>query len=264
MSINKKIVAVIPARMAASRFPGKPLVKILELPMIEHVRRRVALCEILDQVYVATCDRQIAETVEQNGGKAIMTADTHERCTDRVEESAQGIEADIVVIVQGDEPLFVPGVINALVEPMLRDESVQCANILSRIKNEADLADVNIIKAALNNKGDVLYFSRAPIPYLRVKNNPPMYRQTGLSAFTKSFLHQFSRLSPTPLEKAESIDFLRILEHGFPIRAVIYDQHTIGVDRPQDVEKIEQALRDNPQHWQLYQTTLLAFSSPKT
>ncbi len=253
---HEKIVAIIPARMAASRFPGKPLAKILDLPMIEHVRRRVALCEILSDVYVATCDQEIMEEVQKHGGKAVMTANTHERCTDRVEEAARSIDADIVVIVQGDEPLFVARTIEALVAPMLRDETIPCTNILSPITKESDQQDINIIKTVLNKDQDVLYFSRSPIPFLRVKSDAPLYRQTGLSAFTKPFLRQFAKLAPTPLEVAESIDFLRILEHGFTVRGVIYDQPTIGVDRPPDVAKIEKAIKETPQHWDIYQTIL--------
>ena len=253
---NKKIVAVIPARMAASRFPGKPLVSISGLPMIEHVRRRVSLCELLEGVYVATCDQEIADCVKKFGGNAIMTKNTHERCTDRVEEAALHLDCDIVVIVQGDEPLFTPDIIEPLVKPLIENEELVCANVLSPIRDREDLLDVNIIKTLIDQKNRVLYYSRAPIPYFRVKNNCPVYRQTGLSAFTKKFLHQFSQLPPTPLEVAESIDFLRILEHRFPIQGVICGQRTIGVDQPQDVGKIETVLLENPLHKEFHQKIL--------
>ncbi len=253
---NKKIVAVIPARMAASRFPGKPLFPILGLPMIEHVRRRVSLCAALDRVYVATCDQEIADCVKKFGGESIMTKSTHERCTDRVEEAAQHLEADIIVILQGDEPLFIPDIIEPLVAPLIENEQLVCTNVLSPIHDEEDLEDVNIIKTLLDQKNRVLYYSRAAIPYFRVKNNCPVYRQTGLSAFTKKFLHQFSQLPPTPLEVAESIDFLRILEHRFPIQGVIYDQRTMGVDQLQDVLRIETVLRESPRHKELHQKIL--------
>ncbi len=255
---KKRIVAVIPARMAASRFPGKPLVKILDLPMIEHVRRRVALCELLDDVIVATCDDAIVKTVKSFGGRAVMTADTHERCTDRVEEAAQNLSADIVVIVQGDEPLFEPQVINQLVAPMLADSAIRCTNLLSTIKDEEDVPDINVVKAVINARQDVLYFSRSPIPYVRTKIRPVFYRQTGLAAFSKEFIHQFSKLTPTPLEISESIDLLRILEHGFSIRGVIYDQKTIGVDNPGDVAKIEAALAKDGRQKKLYESILRA------
>ncbi|MCP4652313.1 MAG: 3-deoxy-manno-octulosonate cytidylyltransferase [Candidatus Omnitrophica bacterium] len=242
---KKKVVAIIPARMAASRFPGKPLAKILDLPMIEHVRRRVSLSKVIDQTYVATCDKEIFDVVNNSGGKAVMTKDTHQRCTDRVDEAAMDLDADIVVIVQGDEPLFDPQVLEVLVKPMFECDSMICTNLLSVIEDKADLDDIDIVKAVINNKNDVMYFSRSPIPYFRVDDKCPMYRQTGISAFTKEFLHKFSRLDPTPKEVVESVDFLRILEHGYSIRGVIYSQRTVGVDREDDVASVEDILRND-------------------
>jgi 3-deoxy-manno-octulosonate cytidylyltransferase (CMP-KDO synthetase) len=240
-----KVVAIIPARMEASRFPGKPLASIMGLPMVEHVRRRVALSTAVDDVYVATCNVEIMETVEQCGGKAIMTANTHQRCTDRVEEAVGRIDADIILIVQGDEPLLDPGMLTLLTEPMMQDNSLQCVNLLSVITDRNDLQDVDIVKTVLNGNHDVMYYSRSPIPHLRVDNNCAMYRQTGLSGFTTSFLRQFSKLQPTPLEVAESVDFLRILEHGYRIRGVVYGMETVGVDREDDIERVENILRED-------------------
>ncbi len=253
---KRKVVAIIPARMDSSRFPGKPLAKIIDLPMIEHVRRRVCLCDIIDDVYVATCDDEIKEKVEQFGGKVIMTANTHQRCTDRIEEAARKIEVDIVIIVQGDEPLFDPAALDILVKPMLRDNSILCTNLLSAINNENDLGDVNIVKAVLDKENYVMYYSRAPIPYFRVKNNSPMYRQTGLSAFDKSFLQQFSNLPPTPKEIAESVDFLRILEHRYRILGVIYPQKTVGVDCKDDILKVEEIFKKDLVQRKIYQRIL--------
>lgn len=253
MTEKPRIVAVIPARMGASRFPGKPLAPILGLPMIEHVRRRVALSPVVDEVVVATCDECVVDTVAAAGGVAVMTADTHERCTDRVEEAAGAIDADIVAIVQGDEPLFDPDVLEALVQPLLDDPSVQVTNLVSVITDEADLHDEDIVKAVLRLDGDIMYFSRSPVPFLRVRAGAPMYRQTGISAFRTSFLHEFSALAATPLEIAESVDFLRILEHGRPIRAVVYDRQTLGVDREDDVPPVEAVLRDDPDQRAIYE-----------
>jgi 3-deoxy-manno-octulosonate cytidylyltransferase (CMP-KDO synthetase) len=254
--MNKEIAVIIPARMAASRFSGKPLVKILDLPMIEHVRRRVLLSGAVDEVYVATCDREIQETVEAYGGKAIMTASTHERCTDRVEEAAHQIKADIIVIVQGDEPLFMPEVIQSLINPLSADTSVYCTNLLSVIQNRIDLNDIDIVKAAVNRKGNIMFFSRAPIPFFRVDNNAPCYRQTGVSAFSRAFLSTYTALSPTPLEIAESIDFLRILEHGYTIRSVITEEVMYGVDRKEDVSIIKKILRNDPVQHEYYERIL--------
>ena len=258
MKRDKKIAAVIPARMASSRFPGKPLEKILELPMIEHVRRRAVLCSYVDEVVVATCDKVIMDTVASFGGKAVMTSDKHERCTDRVEEAARGMDADIIVILQGDEPLFFPEIIDELVAPLLKDDSINCTNLLSVINDEADLNDIDIIKTIIDNNQHILYFSRAAVPYQRVRGKCRFYRQTGVSAFRKDFLHNFARLSPTPLEAAESIDFLRILEHGLSISAVICDQKTVGVDRPDDIGIIEGILKEDVRQKQLYKEIFLS------
>lgn len=254
--MKKKIIAIIPARMGSSRFPGKPLVKILDLPMIEHIRRRILLSKSIDQVYVATCDREIMDAVKKHGGRAVMTKDTHERCTDRVEEAMQKLRADIVVIVQGDEPLFVPEIVEALIKPMLKGEKVLCVNLLSPLQSAGDDNDVDIIKTVVDRNNRVLYYSRAGIPYFRKKTAVPVYRQTGISAFSKSFLKKFSNMPPTPMEIIESIDFLRILEHGFPIQAVVYHQQTVGVDRPDDVGIVESVLQKDPLQKKIYQQIL--------
>jgi 3-deoxy-manno-octulosonate cytidylyltransferase (CMP-KDO synthetase) len=238
--------------MGASRFPGKPLAKILDFPLVEHVRRRTLLSDIVDEVVVATCDIEIKQMIENYGGNAVMTANTHERCTDRVEEAMMHLEADIVVIVQGDEPVFFPEVLEHLVAPMLKDDSIACTNLLSNIYDESDLQDVDIVKASINKYQKLMFYSRSPIPHIRVQRKCPMYRQTGVSAFTKSFLHQFTALPETPLEIVESVDFLRILEHGFEIQGVIYDQLTVGVDKPDDVEKVTEILLKDPKQNEYY------------
>lgn len=253
---RKKVAVVIPARMASSRFPGKPIVKILDLPMIEHVRRRACLSSEVDDVYVATCDDEIFEAVNRHGGHALMTANTHERCTDRVEEAAKELEHDIIVIIQGDEPLFEPVVLEILLKPMQEDKNCYCTNLLSVIRDEEDLSDIDNVKAVLDQKDFVMYFSRSPIPYFRARNNNPMYRQTGISAFTKSFLNKYSNLSPTPLEIAESVDFLRILEHGYSIRGVPYKRKTVGVEREKDVGIVEKILKEDTLQNRIYQRIL--------
>ena len=254
--INKRTVAFIPARMGASRFPGKPLARILDLPMIEHVRRRVCLSESIDEVVVATCDREIADAVNSYGGHAVMTADTHERCTDRVEEAAHQVSVDIAVVVQGDEPLFDPGLLKGMVEPFLLDDRVRCTNLLSLIHDEQDMQDVDVVKAVLNEANQIMCFSRSPIPYRRVAGNTPLYRQTGVSAFERSFLHTFSGLPPTSLEITESVDFLRIVGHGYPIHSVVFDGRLVGVDRPGDVRVVEEILKTDPVQKKLYERML--------
>jgi len=247
-----KVVAIIPARMGASRFPGKPLASILGLPMIEHVRRRVELSEAVDEVYVATCDQEIYDVVAAHGGKPIMTRADHERCTDRVEEAAHGIDLDIAVVVQGDEPLFEPHILEDLVAPLIADPSIPCSNLISVIRDEKDLMDEDIVKTVLDEAGFVMCYSRAPLPFLRVRQGCPMYRQTGVSAFRKSFLHTYSTLAPTALEIAESVDFLRIIGHRHPVKAVVYDITTQGVDRPKDVALVEAILEKDPMQNELF------------
>ncbi len=254
--VKKKVVSVIPARMGSTRFPGKPLVNILDLPMIEHVRRRAEFAQTIDEVYVATCDREIKEAVEKHGGKAIMTSVQHERCTDRVAQAAKFIDGDIFVIVQGDEPLIEPEMLDKVVSPLLKNQDLVCTNLISIIENSADLANPDIVKTFLDQKKIIMYYGRSPLVFFGSHKPYPVYRQTGLSAFTKSFLKTFSALAPTPMEMSESIDFLRILESGYRIQGVIHQGRTIGVDRPMDISKIEALLRQDKKHRMLYEQTI--------
>ena len=247
------ITIVIPARMASSRYPGKPLVSIMGLPLIEHVRRRAILSKGSGLVVVATCDEEIKEAVEKAGGQAVMTKDTHERCTDRIDEAMQHLPGDIVVMVQGDEPLLMPEAVAAVSAPLLADPSLPIVNLLSPLQSEDDYLNPNIVKAVCNLNGDVVFFSRAPIPYFRVQVDVPVYRQTGIMAFRKDALRKFSDLSPTALEKAESVDMLRAIEHGMRIAGVVANYPTIGVDRPSDVTLVESAIAQDPVQQNLFQ-----------
>ena len=243
-----KIVAIIPARMASSRFPGKPLAPILGLPMIEHVRRRALLCDRLDDAVVATCDTAIQQVVERAGGTAIMTSEAHERCTDRIGEAAVGIGADIVVNIQGDEPLIDPRMIDELVEPLLRDDTLVCTNLMLPITDAAEFADRNVVKTVVNRLGDVLYFSREPIPSNTrgAGDQPDRWKQLGIVAFRRDFLQTFVQLPPTPLEKAESVDMMRAVEHGFRVRMVPASGAALGVDVPGDIARAEDLLARDP------------------
>lgn len=250
---RNKIVAMIPARMGSSRFPGKPLERILGIPLIEHTRRRVCLCDIVDEVYVATCDEEIRKTVESAGGKVIMTRNTHERCTDRIEEAASHIDADIIINVQGDEPLIMPDLLRKLVEPFDSCGDVQATCLIYPISDPADLEDINTVKAVLDLNNCVLYFSRSPIPNFRHGTKPDFYEQSGVMAYRKDFLHRYSRLHPTPLEKSESVDMLRILEHGYKIYGVITENVTIEVDLPEHIAKVEAAIKVSPAQSAVYE-----------
>jgi 3-deoxy-manno-octulosonate cytidylyltransferase (CMP-KDO synthetase) len=254
--MTNRIVAIVPARMASSRFPGKPLVSLLGMPMVEHVRRRAGLAEAgVDEVIVATCDVSIQEAVSAAGGRAVMTADTHERCTERIEEAARSVDATIVVMVQGDEPLLLPEAVRQVAAPLVDDRSVVCTNLLSPLESDVDRRSPDIVKAACALNGDVLYFSRAAIPLFRSRVEVPVYRQTGIMAFRADLLRQYAALPETPLERAESVDMLRLLEHGIPVRGVRVDYRTMGVDRPADVPAVEHLLRTDERQRDLFART---------
>jgi 3-deoxy-manno-octulosonate cytidylyltransferase (CMP-KDO synthetase) len=242
---NCNITIVIPARMASSRYPGKPLEPILGLPLIEHVRRRALLAKEADLVVVATCDVEIKNAVEAAGGKVVMTKNTHERCTDRIEEASQSLPGDIIVMVQGDEPLLVPDAITSVVQPLLQDPSLGISNLLSPLESKEDYVNPNIVKAACNIKGDIIFFSRSCIPYFREQISVPVYRQTGIMAFRKETLKAFSLLPETPLERAESVDMFRALEHDMRIAGVVTEYGTIGVDKASDVQLVEALIKSD-------------------
>lgn len=236
--MSAKTIAVIPARMASSRLPGKPLAKILGLPMIEHVRRRTQLCTSIDHVIVATCDQEIFDTVKQFGGDVVMTSDQHERCTDRVAEAVQGYDAEIVVNVQGDEPLLVPDHLEALIRPLLEYSSFDCTNLIAQIPEE--MADSpNLVKVVFDNNHRALYFSREAIPSKKKSADLPInfYRQLGIIAFRRPFLSKFLALDPTPLEAIESCDMMRAVEHGIEVRTIEVEFQKFGVDTQDDLEK---------------------------
>jgi 3-deoxy-manno-octulosonate cytidylyltransferase (CMP-KDO synthetase) len=243
-----RIIAVIPARMGSTRFPGKPLAPLLGRPMIEHVVRRVSLCGRLDAVFVATCDTQIRDAVERFGGGVVMTSASHERASDRVAEAAECIAADIVVMVQGDEPMVVPSMIDAALVPLLADTSIACVNLARRLTRQDEYVDPNTIKVTMDLRGDALYFSRSPIPAIDFNGlaHPAVFKQVCVIPFRYEFLQQFARLKPTPLERAESIDMLRALQHGFRVRMVETEVDTHAVDTPEDLREVERLMRTDP------------------
>ncbi len=258
MKNNKlKIVAIIPARMAATRFPGKPMAKILDLTMIEHVRRRVVQSNLFNEVYVATCDQVIISEVEKYGGKAIMTKDTHERCTDRIEEAAKKIDADVIVNIQGDEPVVMAESLKKLILPFLEDDTVQTTNIVNKLTTLEDLLNQNIVKAVLSKTNKILYMSRSMIPGKEFQNDFNYYKQTGLMAFRKNFLHEYSALAPTPLEIKESCDMLRVLENDISIQAILCNHKSIGVDTPDQVSQVEEFIMNNPEQRAVYRSLLI-------
>ena len=202
--------------------------------MIEHVYRRAAEAEGVDAVVVATDDRRILDAVEAFGGVARMTGSGHRTGTDRVAEVAADLACGIVVNVQGDEPLLDPGMITAVLKPLLHDPSMQMTTARRALADPADRSNPHVVKVVTDVTGDALYFSRSPIPS---SGGGPAFVHVGLYAFRRDFLLRFAALPQTPLEVAESLEQLRALEHGFRIRTVVTEHHSIGVDTPQDLER---------------------------
>lgn len=240
-----KIIAIIPARMGSSRFPGKPMQNILGKPMIGHVYDRVSRSSSLVLTAVATCDQVIFDYIESIGGVAVMTASTYERASDRCAEALLKLEKihntrfDIVVMVQGDEPLTHPDMIEEAIQPMLVDASIKVTNLVGKIKDTLEFEDRNCIKVVCDLKGNALYFSREPIPTRFKEGAIPMGKQVCVIPFRRDYLLEYTSLKPTPLEIAESIDMMRILEHGDKVRMVptLYDTH--AVDTPADLEIVK-------------------------
>jgi 3-deoxy-manno-octulosonate cytidylyltransferase (CMP-KDO synthetase) len=237
------IVAVIPARFASTRFPGKPLADIDGRPMIEHVYRRAAASRAVSRVIVATDDLRIATTVSAFGGHVRLTRPDHPTGTDRLAEVAAALDCDVVVNVQGDEPLLDPRAITEAVAPFA-DPSISMTTLYRRIDTPAELTDPNVVKVVVDRAGFALYFSRAPIPHLRDPRGgwPPLYRHVGLYAYRRSALMVLASLEPTPLERAESLEQLRALEHGIRIKTVETAYDSIGVDTPEDLEQVRRLL----------------------
>ena len=243
-----KTIAVIPARMGSSRFPGKPIAKILGRPMIEHIYKRVAMSKSLHATYIATCDEEIREVAQGFGAQVIMTADTHERASDRVAEAVEKLDADLIVMVQGDEPMTHPDMIDAAIAPFENNPGLGCVNLVRKIDNEADYMDFNTIKVVMNRQNDALYMSRRPIPSLAKSGfvNTEAYKQVCIIPFRREILFQYTNLSPMPLEQLESVDMLRLLEHGLSVRMVHTEFNTQAVDTPADLAKVEKLMNDDP------------------
>ena len=245
-----KAIAILPARMGSFRYPGKPLASILGRPMIEHVYKRTAMSELLSDVFVATCDDEIRAATEGFGGRAVMTADTHERASDRIAEAARDTDADVIVLVQGDEPMTVPGMIDAALAPFDGDGEgdVQCVNLTKRIESEEEFLNPNTIKVVMDNNKNALYMSRQPIPSSPDGSFAAIqaYKQVCIISFRRDALLRYANLPPTPLEIAESVDMMRFLEHDVPVRMVDIKFDTQAVDKPEDLARVEAMLRNDP------------------
>lgn len=243
------IIGIIPARMASSRFPGKPLAEICGMSMIGHVYLRSKMSRILSDVYVATCDQKIVDYINSIGGKAVMTKDIHERASDRCAEAMlkiegeTGIKVDIMVMVQGDEPLIHPGMIDEAVQPMRDDTDILITNLFGEIRTIDDFEDPNEVKVVVDKQSNALYFSREPIPSRKKGvQGVPMYKQVCIIPFRRDFLLEYNSMAQTPLEIIESVDMMRILENGLKIRMIPTKYDSKSVDTVEDLKVVEEIM----------------------
>ncbi len=240
-----RVLGVIPARMASTRLPGKPLADLLGITMLEHVYRRSIACPDLDEVVVATCDEQIRDVAATFGATSVMTSDRHERASDRMAEVAQTHQADVYVLIQGDEPLILPEMISEAVRPFREGDVVGCVNLAAPITSPEEFHDPNVIKVVADRNGNALYMTRQPIP-TEAEGVTYGTKQVCVIPFRRDVLREYAQLEPTPLERAESIDMLRLLEHGFPVRMIPTATSSHAVDTEADRLLVEGLLREDP------------------
>ena len=253
-----KIIGVIPVRMGSSRFPGKPLYKIAGMPMLEHVWHRSMMYPDWDEIFLATCDKEIKEFANSKNIPCIMTSDKHERALDRVAEAIENSDfeissEDIVLNVQGDEPMMHPNMITATVQPMLDDAEINGVVLSMPIMDEVQFNDPNALKIIHNIKGDILYTSRAPIPYCKEWSlDIGAKRIYGIFGFRWEFLQKFTKLSESPLEITEACDSNRLYDNGLTQRVALYPYvDSYSVDTIEDVIKVEKFLESDP-YWNKY------------
>ena len=243
-----KVLALIPARLASTRFPNKPLAKILGKSMLQHIVERVMMCDEIDDVAVATCDKEIIEHIEGLGFKAVMTSNTHERASDRCAEALAILEKqndiiyDIVVMVQGDEPMTCSEMIEESISALLSDSTVVVSNLLGKIETTEEFEDRNCIKVVCDQKSNALYFSREPIPTRSRSTDIPMGKQVCVISFTRNFLLEYIKMPPTPLEIAESVDMMRVLENGYKVKMVPTNYESYSIDVDDDKKRVEKYL----------------------
>ena len=243
-----KIATIIPARYQSSRFEGKPLAKINDKPMIQHVYERAARSRATDMTVVATDDQRIQEAVEAFGGKVIMTDTVHHSGTDRLAEAAALLKLemnDIVINVQGDQPLIDPRSLDQVISPFETDDTLDMTTLVFRIVDSREKINPKDVKVVFDKNGNALYFSRAPIPFGRDKPAEDMYKHLGVYAYRRRFLDTFSQFPQGILERIEKLEQLRVLENGMPLRVVVTPYDSPEVDIPDDIQRIETIINRN-------------------
>ncbi|HGJ66535.1 TPA: 3-deoxy-manno-octulosonate cytidylyltransferase [bacterium] len=238
-----KVLGVIPARYGSTRFEGKALADILGKPMIQRVYERAIKARTIDELIVATDDIRIFDTVKGFGGNVTMTAQ-HNTGTDRIAEVAGKNDADIIVNVQGDEPLIEPTMIDEAVQPLIDDNSIDLGTLVHRISSDEEYHNPNVVKVAITKQGFAMYFSRSPIPYIKSGNieNTIVYRHVGLYVYRKYALLDFAAKPSTPFELSEGLEQLRFLENGYRMKVVETKYKSIGVDTPEDLENVKKMI----------------------
>jgi len=250
------IIAIIPARYGSTRFPGKSLAMIKGKPMIQWVYERTKRSRLVSAVIVATDDESIRKAVLSFGGEAVMTSPTHASGTDRIAEVAEKLECEIIVNVQGDEPLIQPEMVDQAITPLTDDPSIPMGTLCKRIDSPDEAFDPNVVKVVFDKKGFALYFSRAPIPWDRdqwagisswkqLTLHGPLYKHIGMYVYRREFLLKYAHMPQTALEVTEKLEQLRALEHGFRIKTVVTEHESFGVDIPDDLGKILKRLEES-------------------
>ena len=240
-----KSICVIPARYSSTRLPGKPLKDICGKPMICRVWERASLAKSVTEVIVATDDDRILQAVEKNSGRAIMTRADHKTGTDRLAEVAEKfLDVEVIVNVQGDEPLIEPSLIDELIGEFVKDKNLQMATVATELVDEAEIKNPNNVKVVIDKNNDALYFSRSPIPYPRNVGKAKVFKHIGIYAYRRNFLLNYAKMEPTPLEQSESLEQLRALENGFKIRVIKSSCRFVGVDTAEDLELVNEIYRE--------------------
>ncbi len=243
-----EVIAIIPARYESNRFRGKPLAKIAGKTMIQHVVERASAVKMLSRVVVATDDQRIAQCVDGFGGEYVMTGKNHVSGSDRLAEAAEKLkirEQDVIVNIQGDQPLFSAEVIEQVVQPMLDELTLPMSTLIYKIVRPEEIEDPNHVKTVFDKDGYALYFSRSPIPFQRNPDEtrkPTYYKHLGFYAYRKGFLLSFVALPEGEWEKFEKLEQLRVLEYGYQIKVTVTEHDSIEVDTPEDLLRVEKYL----------------------
>jgi 3-deoxy-manno-octulosonate cytidylyltransferase (CMP-KDO synthetase) len=243
---KSKVVGVIPARYSSTRFEAKVLANILGKPMIQWVWERAKLVKVLDELIIACDDERVAEVCRGFGAQVVMTAKGHASGTDRIAEVVNPIEVKVVVNIQGDEPMIHPTMIDSVARAILSDSTIQVATIIRKIDEAQDINDPHVVKVVKDKNDFALYFSRSPIPFLARNSeisSPVYYKHIGLYGYSKDFLFTYKNMAPSSLERTEKLEQLRVLEDGYKIKVIETKYNTIGVDTPEDLEKVKEFLK---------------------